>query len=856
MGKRIAKKVLLIGWDAADWKVINPLIDNGLMPTLNQMVNDGVMANLATLDPPLSPILWTSIATGKLADKHGILGFVEPDPNKMQVRPVLSLSRKVKAVWNILTQSGFKTHVIGWWPSHPAEPINGVMVSNFYQRPTATYGEPWPMADGTVYPKELEEIFAELRLHPSELTLSHLAPLFPNFEKINQQKDSRLSQGAKVLAHAACIHNACTWIMENKEWDFLAVYHDAIDHYCHAFMKFHPPQRKGIPDHLYEVYKDAVSGIYRFHDMMLERLLELAGPDTTVIVMSDHGFHPDHLRPNRLPKEPAGPAYEHSPFGIFCMKGDHIQKDQRIYGATLLDVAPTILTLFGLPVGRDMDGKVLVQAFEEPILPEFIDSWENVPGEAGTHPSDVREDPWAAKEAMKQLVELGYVEAPGDDAQKNLEKITRESKYYLSRVYMYKKNYEKAAEILSEIFGEQPEIRYGLSLIRCYQVMRKVPEFRTTLDKLRQMDDSGIVQLDMLEGALLLLEYKPRKSLEMLLKAEEKAGHLSQLHVQIGRIYLRSQHASDAERAFNKALDLDAQNANAMQGLAQVYLRQKKYEEAAEAALNAIGLLYYYPAAHFNLGEALMNLGEYEKAAEAFEVCCALTPGNRKAHLWLTRIYENNLDNTAKAEEHRKFANEKIKGTITIISGLPRSGTSMMMQMLHAGGVDILSDEMRTADVNNPKGYFEFEKVKKIMTDNSWLVEANGKAIKIIAPLLVHLPAKFDYKIIFMRRDMTEVMRSQQIMLGKKAEVEKNAYPIVLSEAFKKQLEKAEGWISRSPNAEVLFVDYSEVIEHPDEVAENIAEFIGEDLDIDAMAKAVDAQLYRNKSETNPKILL
>ena len=321
MSKRTAKKILLIGWDAADWKVINPLMDNGLMPTLNKLVNGGVIANLATLDPPLSPILWTSIATGKLADKHGILGFVEPDSAKMQVRPVLSTSRKVKAIWNMLTQKGFKTHVVGWWPSHPAEPINGVMVSNFYQRAVGVYHEPWPMADGTVYPKELSAVFEELRVHPSELTLSHLAPIFPNYKKINQESDPRLAQGAKILANAACIHNASTWIMENKEWDFLAVYHDAIDHYSHAFMKFHPPQRKGIPDAAYEIYKDAVSGMYRFHDMMLERLLQLAGPDTTVILMSDHGFHPDHLRPNKLPKEPAGPAYESHPlFSYPCLQ--------------------------------------------------------------------------------------------------------------------------------------------------------------------------------------------------------------------------------------------------------------------------------------------------------------------------------------------------------------------------------------------------------------------------------------------------------------------------------------------------------------------------------------------------------
>jgi len=120
MGDVLAKKVLLIGWDAADWKVINPLLDQGLMPTLDQFINQGTMGNLATLRPILSPMLWNSIATGKRADKHGIHGFMEPDPQNGGVRPVTSTSRKVKAIWNILTQRGYKTHVLGWFAGHPA----------------------------------------------------------------------------------------------------------------------------------------------------------------------------------------------------------------------------------------------------------------------------------------------------------------------------------------------------------------------------------------------------------------------------------------------------------------------------------------------------------------------------------------------------------------------------------------------------------------------------------------------------------------------------------------------------------------------------------------------------------------
>src|ERR1017187_5945233 len=125
---------------------------------------------------------------------------------------------------------------------------------------------------------------------------------------------------------------------------------------------------------------------YQFHDQMLGTLIEKAGDDTTVILMSDHGFHPDHLRPASIPDIPAGPAIEHRDFGILAMSGPGIKKDELLHGPSVLDIAPTILTLYGLPVGEDMDGKVLTQAFVETPEVAFIPSWEDVPGADGCHP--------------------------------------------------------------------------------------------------------------------------------------------------------------------------------------------------------------------------------------------------------------------------------------------------------------------------------------------------------------------------------------------------------------------------------------------------------------------------------------
>jgi predicted AlkP superfamily phosphohydrolase/phosphomutase/tetratricopeptide (TPR) repeat protein len=840
------RKVLLIGWDAADWKIIHPLVDSGQMPALARLIDNGVIGNIATLDPPLSPMLWTSIATGKTADKHGILGFLEPDPDTGKVRPVHGTSRKVKAFWNILSQKGFKTHVVGWWPSHPAEPINGVCVSNFFSSFSGSSDQPWPLAKGTVHPPELASLFQRFRVHPEEITLAHLRPFIPEMDTIGEEDSKAIHSISKILASCSSYHAATTWILENRAWDLCAVYLDAIDHFCHGFMKYHPPKMEEVKEEHYRNYRHVVSSAYRFHDMMLERLVQLAGDDTTVILLSDHGFRTGHQRLKGLPADPVAPALEHAPYGVLCMSGPGIRKDERIYGSTLLDIAPTILHLFGLPYGKDMDGKVLVQAFDSPEQVHTIESWEKEEGESGQHPKEMQEDPWAAQEAIRQLVELGYVEPLSGNDKENGERVAMETKYYLARVYMQTQRHRQAAALLEEITAVKPDaVRYALRLVKCYLTLKETEKARTMIARLRERQKDKLPQLDLLEGTLLFAEKKPVKALGFLRKAEASGSAEPGLYTAIGNVLLLSWNWKEAEAAFIRALSLDPEQAGAHHGLGLCLLRQERYEEAIDELLNAIGLRYHFPQAHYHLGEALFFTGEYQRAVEAFSVAVHMAPGNRKARQWLARLFTEQLPNPGAAAEQVKLMNEQIKGTITVVSGLPRSGTSMMMQMLKAGGIPVLSDQVRKEDEHNPAGYLELEKVKKIATDNSWLHEGVGKCVKIVAPLLVNLPPQFDYRIIFMQRDMDEVLRSQQVMLGKK---DHNAYPLQLADAFSKQLDRSRAWIRSQPNTEVLFVNYADVVHAPEEEALGVAAFLERELDIKAMAGSVKKELYRNRS--------
>ncbi len=198
----------------------------------------------------------------------------------------------------------------------------------------------------------------------------------------------------------------------------------------------------------------------------------------------------------------------------------------------------------------------------------------------------------------------------------------------------------------------------------------------------------------------------------------------------------------------------------------------------------------------------------------------------------------------------RNFLNRRKFGEpIILVSGLPRSGTSMMMKMLTAGGLDIVTDEIRTADEDNPKGYFELERVKELdkSEDKAWLADCRGRVVKIISFLLKDLPDDYHYKVLFMRRNLEEVMASQNKMLVRRGEPTDEANDEKMIAAYKTHLRKVDFMFEERSNFDALDVDYREVLEKPAEYAARIRKFLGADMDVQEMASAVDKSLYRNR---------
>lgn len=846
------KKTLLLGWDGADWKVINPLIDQGLMPNMKKLIENGTISNLATLDPMYSPMLWSSIATGKRPYKHGVLGFMEPTPDGKSVRPVMSVSRKSKAIWNIYTQKGLKNHVVGWWPSHPAEHINGVMISNFFQNHVGKKNEPWPMAKGTVHPETEANHFAQFRVHPGELTANHIGMFVPDIASIDQKRDRRLFSVAKVTAHASSLHAAFTNIIRTKEWDFAALYLDAIDHYSHGFMKYHPPRRPHIPKEDYDLYKDVIVSGYRFHDMLLGRIMDLIDKDTTLMLISDHGFQPDHLRPRDIPNEPAGPAYEHNPLGIMAVMGPNIKKDHITYGASILDVTPTLLTVAGMPVGSDMDGKIVTGIFEE--IPEIniIPSWEDVKGITGMIDDNnplVKAN--SGEEAIKQLEDLGYIEKQEGNKPKRLQQTKDECQFNLARAYINGGKILNAIEILEALYKENNSVaRYTFRLAACYQMMGRIKDARQLVEHLKDQEQYSGPVIDVMLGGILIAEKQPIKAIKLFKKAAKhlNANH-AKINLQLARAYSMLKRWDDAKSMLKAELEYDPHSDIALYEMGKVLLTQKYFRESSEYFLKALGINFNHPQYHFQLGVALYKDGEYAASSSAFENAISIYPNNNKAIEYLIKIYENKEIDQVRANVLKAQFESEIKGTIYVVSGLPRSGTSMMMQMLEKGGLEIFTDKKRESDENNPKGYYEHEAVKSLSRNKKWIPQAKDKVVKVIVQLLHHLPANFNYKIIFMERDINEVLASQRKMLKRlgKQSGDDETYPLKVMETYKSNLKQAKSWASAAPNVEIMYIDYKKVINDPFVKALEVNDFFNYQLLPELMVKAVDTKLYREK---------
>lgn len=653
----LAKRVLLIGWDAADWEYLSPLLDDGKMPNLKKLIESGASGRIATLQPVLSPILWTSIATGKRGDKHGVLSFVEPRPDGKGIQTVSSYSRRAKALWNVLSQQQRRSVIVNWFASQPAEPIRGAVVSNRYSESVLGAQK---LEESVFHPPDLLPTMEQLRVDASKLTPAQMMPFF--LEKVPADDDPRLQSLANIVAQCASVHNAATYLAESEEWDFLAVYYDMIDHVGHGFAQFTAPQLPHISDDDFKTFQHVMESTYRYHDLMLGRWLELADENTTIIVLSDHGFYQGEARPlaerGRISGErPAGlhtnPLVWHRLHGVFVAHGPGIATDALVHGASLLDVAPTILTLLGLPVPEDFEGKVLSQIFSMPQTAEFCPSFEEPHPDDGVHRGAAPEekDPWAAQQALKQLAELGYIDAPDGDLAKAQANANEARDSHLAQIHFAAARFPEALELLRDLAQRSKDASYPSRIAMCLLAMGKTDEAEEILNELLvRVPHYGLAR--MLRGQAALVKGQDDEAEVIFKELKEADAQMPALHNYLGTIYLRKRCWKEAAALFRSALKAEPDFADAHDGLGVALRHMGKLEDSIYEHMRSVSLQHNRAQTHINLGISLANARQIDWAIRAFNVATELAPTEPYPHRCLALVYRRLAPNREKARHH------------------------------------------------------------------------------------------------------------------------------------------------------------------------------------------------------------
>lgn len=547
-----------------------------------------------------------------------------------------------------------------------------------------------------------------------------------------------------------------------------------------------------------------------------------------------------------------------------------------------------------------MDGRPLLEAFENVPSVKTVPSWEKIDGAAGLLDSSQQMDSAQANELMQQFAALGYIEDPGADKAKAAESAEIEAKYNVARTLLWKGDTESARALLEEIVRRRPwEDRFLTLLASCYFQGGYLAQAEQLL---RAIADGG--EPDSVTGKLLWARIKLARgelggALQAVLAAEASNPRLPGIYVQIGDTYARLLQWENAKTAYEKAVALDEDNARAHLGLSNVYRRIGDNQQTVDYALRAVGLLHRLPQAHFNLGVALVRSGEHERASLAFETALRFRPEMVNARRYLATIHKMAGGDPEKAQFHRsevlrltskgsrravaddprreqlfelpaipkraerlatllkerpdpKPPVEKSGKTFVLVSGLPRSGTSLMMQLLEAGGLPAMTDRERVADVDNPRGYYEWEAIKQIGKKPELLDDptVEGRAIKCISMLLPQLPTRHQYKVIFMTRPIAEVVTSQTAMTTRVGTKGAQLDRAQLERGLRAHRAEVRKWAAAAPYIEWLEIDYPALVREPAPAIAQLREFLGAERlpNEQRMSAAIDPALHRQKA--------
>jgi tetratricopeptide (TPR) repeat protein len=484
-------RVIVLGLDGVDPEVVDLLLSEGQLPSFARLRQHGAYGRLESAKPMLSPILWTTIATGKTPLEHGISHFVALNEKTGEQLPVTSQMRRVKAAWNILSDAGREIGVVGWWATWPAESVRGAVVSDHtcyhFLFDAGAGGSRDPV--GVIHPPELAAELAPLVRRPGDLTSADLArfvdvPPEDLARPFDFQDD--LSHFRWALATAQSYRAIGLRLWDQADPDVLFVYVEGVDSTSHLFGHlFRRDDLSGPLAAQHARYGRAAEEMYRYADEIVGAYLDALDGDTTLVVLSDHGFELGALHddPSRARDLRRVSERFHRIEGILYLYGNRVRAGRRIERPTLLDVAPTVLALAGVPPAADMPGRVLADALDLPpelaATPRSIASYET--GEADARAADAGAGSSVDPEILEHLRALGYLETSSPKGERNL-----------AALHFEKGEYAEAARMYEALVGEEPDdASLHASLAGALGALGRLDESLAALDRAIALDPAN-----------------------------------------------------------------------------------------------------------------------------------------------------------------------------------------------------------------------------------------------------------------------------------------------------------------------------------------------------------------------------
>jgi predicted AlkP superfamily phosphohydrolase/phosphomutase len=425
---KASTRLLFFGVDSGNWNVITPMLEAGQLPTIAGLIKEGSFGILKTGEPIQSPQMWTSIATGDVPEKHGITGFTAEVPGTDREVPVTSNMRRVKAFWNILSEKGISVGIVGWWPSWPAEKVNGFMLAQrAWPVNWSVHGIPFGAArdqngrllvadfPGRSYPEELYQEFVPFIKTEEDVTTQDLDQFFSD----SRFTDPRKQFNARwVYAKDKSFADAGLQFLREYHPDVFAIYLQGTDVVSHYYWGYQTSEGFHVSPDDQRLYGNVVRNYYRFVDGVIGQYLAEVGPDCAVVVVSDHGFETkkdlkvlwEQGQAIRTVEGGKDVPWDHALNGVFIWKGPGIRAGYRGSDESVVDVTPTMLTYLGVPTARDMDGSPATDIFEPSFLEahpvQYVDTYETGDRTWSDSPMESPMD-----EGMKEkLRALGYIQ--------------------------------------------------------------------------------------------------------------------------------------------------------------------------------------------------------------------------------------------------------------------------------------------------------------------------------------------------------------------------------------------------------------------------------------------------------------